>query len=360
MNKRSTVRSAVIALLVLLIVLPLVAGASGSANSTSTTQHQTLPTSQSAAHPDTMWGFGASGVEPSQMPVLPGGSTKIVRLWDNDVTWAQIEPARGQFVWDRLDAFINGNLAQGKETMLTLGMTPAWAAPANAKLSYMHGSPSPPVKDQYSNDVYWTEYVDAVIEHCKGRVAYYEPWNEPEDKKLYFNGTPERMVELSRIVYSESHRIDPAATVLSPGFGRLGSPYFDKWLTAGGTPLMQGLSFHPYGRNHKAGSIDAITQLFRDVLKRHHIQTGLWATEIGWFIADKSSPPLDMSEMRQLIRETFAAVEQEHFAAAIWYPISAANMICYETAPDLFKKLLERAQPSGPAALLRGHASFYT
>ena len=61
------------------------------------------------------------------------------------------------------------------------GMTPGWAAQdRNAKSHYFVGASSPPADIED-----WRAYVRAVATRYKGRIRYWELWNEVNDKLFY-------------------------------------------------------------------------------------------------------------------------------------------------------------------------------
>ena len=50
------------------------------------------------------------------------------RLWDSQVTWADIEPNKGQWKFDLLDKYLALADAHQAEILLPLGVTPQWAS----------------------------------------------------------------------------------------------------------------------------------------------------------------------------------------------------------------------------------------
>src|SRR5947209_16696940 len=53
------------------------------------------------------------------------------RIWDMGVTWRELQPSKGTTsatVLARLDHIVATQRAHGSQPLLTLGMTPAWAA----------------------------------------------------------------------------------------------------------------------------------------------------------------------------------------------------------------------------------------
>ena len=102
---------------------------------------------------------------------------RLLRLWDCGVAWKDVNPAKGVFVWDRLDAMV----ARGR-CLLVLGATPQWAArdPQAAAAPWLGpGSSSPP---RLLTD--WDAYVRAVARRYGDRIDY-QIWNEPQSSAFW-------------------------------------------------------------------------------------------------------------------------------------------------------------------------------
>ena len=62
-----------------------------------------------------------------------------VRLWDTGTRWDEVEPVRGQYRWDALDAAVaNAEAAGATDILYVLGSTPQWAA-KNPDLPGLYG-----------------------------------------------------------------------------------------------------------------------------------------------------------------------------------------------------------------------------
>src|SRR5215472_15169728 len=62
---------------------------------------------------------------PTPWPSLP---VPEWRLWDAGVTWADLQPAKGQWRFERLDGYISLAEQHGTGVLLTLGGSPSWAS----------------------------------------------------------------------------------------------------------------------------------------------------------------------------------------------------------------------------------------
>ena len=148
--------------------------------------------------------------EPRGWPQGPAGS---VRLWDNGVTWRDLEPADGMFTWDRLDALVAQARGHGASVLLVLGQTPAFHANEPAAPGFFGGGAT-----SMPNKAAWLRYVQAVagrnVDVWGGRVAF-QVWNEGNNPQ-YWSGTPEQLALLTRWTARAMRAIDPTVRIVAP------------------------------------------------------------------------------------------------------------------------------------------------
>ena len=169
------------------------------------------------------------------MVVETAGATPLVavgsrRLWDAGVTWAALEPERGMFEWQALDAEVDAAEQQGQQVVLTLGMTPVWAS-SQPGLASAYGSGATAMPAQM---VAWDSYVTAVATRYAGRITAYEVWNAPENPSFWSGDAVTmgaNMAELAAHAGTSVRAADPSAQVVSPALSADGLAQF---LAAGG------------------------------------------------------------------------------------------------------------------------------
>lgn len=211
-----------------------------------------------------------------------------VRIWDADRNrngtgtgsqWSEINGTAGSYDWSGLDARIATAISHNADVIYTLGgRTPPWASARPAA----PGSYGPGECAEPKTDLLWQEWVRAIATRYKGKIKYWEVWNEP-DLSGFYCGTPEKLFALAKQVYAIVKQIDPTNRVLSPGFsGYAGPGYFDYYLSLGGAQYADILSYHFYvdkpedNANWRIANIQA-------TLQRYGAQTKtLWNTEQGW------------------------------------------------------------------------------
>jgi len=215
----------------------------------------------------------------------PAGQIDSLRLWDSSTRWADLEPVRGTFRFERLDAYVAQALAHGATPLMVLGSPPRWASARPFEPGpYGPGSAAEPAS---LDD--WERYVSALARRYKGRIKTYELWNEPYFSDLpadrghpsaFFTGSVEKMVELARRARAVLDREDPQALLLTPGFVG-GVQRFEMFLQAGGGRYVGGVAYHFYAADDRG-----FIQLHHDVravMARHGLSgLPLYNTESGF------------------------------------------------------------------------------
>ena len=170
----------------------------------------------------------------------PPGDQGMLRLWDSGVNWPLIEASNNVWDWNRLDYLVDQAQKHDVDVIYTLGLTPRWAASDTSKAGpYENSSTTPP-----TNMEDWRDYVRTVATRYKGKIKYYELWNEP-DYRGFYSGDVDQMVQMSRVAYEELKRIDPGITIISPGLSDgQGMSWLDKYLFEGGGKYVDVIGYH--------------------------------------------------------------------------------------------------------------------
>lgn len=199
------------------------------------------------------------------------------RLWDASVMWSEIQPQRGVYSWDLLDSLVNLAEKHGVEPALTLGMTPTWAS-ARPGDGSDYGPQTSAAEPANMQD--WVDYVTAVATRYKGRIHYYEMWNEPNGQ--YFTGTMATLVLMTKLAHDALKRVDPANQVISPAITR-DTAYLDTFLAAGGGQYIDVLGFHFYSYPDPPESIVGCAQRVGQILANYGMENvPIWNTETGY------------------------------------------------------------------------------
>jgi polysaccharide biosynthesis protein PslG len=170
--------------------------------------------------------------------------------------WFNIEPSNGGYDWAPLDDIIDSAESAGvTNLMYTFYATPQWASsnPAQSCAAAanwgVYGCAAPP-----ASIADWNNFVTAVVTRYKGRIKYYEPWNEPDVNSEY-SGNISEMMTMARSAYQIVKSIDPDAIVLTPSVSiggvlsadpNCGSSqcWLAQYLAAGGGAYADAIGFH--------------------------------------------------------------------------------------------------------------------
>lgn len=203
------------------------------------------------------------------------------RLWDANLTWPDLEPSKGQWRFEKLDAYVS--LAQQHSTglLLPLGGSPRWASARPLEPSNYY----PGFRAEPANVDDWRTFVRTVVSRYKGRIQAYEIWNEPNLEE-FWTGTTDQMLTLTKEASLMIHSVDPNAMVVSPAAtADYGIPWLAEFLRKGGGLYVDVIGFHFYVNPHTLAPEDMlpVIQRVRQVLADNALASKpIWNTETGW------------------------------------------------------------------------------
>jgi hypothetical protein len=271
-----------------------------------------------------------------------------VRLWDTGTKWLDINPKPGVYDWTMFDRWLDAAQSHGVSALYTFGGIPTWASgdPTDPRCTLWRtpGSchaPKDLSPDGGGSDQVWKDFVGAVAERAKGRINYWEVWNEPHNL-FFWHGTVAQMVRMTEDLRTIVKRIDPNAIVLSPGTGWKNSTlnwstdwnalrWMDVYLGAGGKSLIDAVSVHGYvygscpsGRFDMNEIADGVASV-RAVLRKQGVPNlPIWNTEGSWGDVQKtctSDPDLQAAFVAQYYIESCS----HGLARVFWYAWNDGN-----------------------------------
>ncbi|MBT4818155.1 MAG: hypothetical protein HON70_20780, partial [Lentisphaerae bacterium] len=229
------------------------------------------------------------GVHPGGLRRLYQSGFKWIRLWDSGDVWCAHERAgKGQFDFAATEEKVSTFRADGFEVLAVLAYSPAWAS-RHPEIGYYcgAGAPFPP-----TNIEDWRDYCREYMTRFKGRVRYFEVWNEPNTgssvnlKSGFFRGTVEDYVALLKVAYETARLVDPAIRIV----GGSGTGDFLSWtdaiLATGAGPYMDVLSFHAYTTpdSPESANLEGRLVAMRKLMVKHGVaDLPLWNTEVGYW-----------------------------------------------------------------------------
>ena len=259
------------------------------------------------------------------------------RIWDMGVTWADLQPrsttplSSSNAAVRRLDGIVAMLRKHHVEPVLTLGMTPAWAAHhcnhVRYKVDWGIETCAPASTSSTSP---WGKYVRFLASHYKGKVRYFELWNEPSLANGY-NDSVATLARLQGTAYSIVHKY--GAKLISPGVPFTnGSPKNGyNWLrsflskSGGRSYDITGLHLYPADGAVRASygpewSVLTALAWARKALSAYKVAgRPIWDTEHNVGRAPAKTGYHDTVAGAAAVARTYLLATQYHVARTIWY-----------------------------------------
>ena len=239
------------------------------------------------------------------MSMVAASAKKLGMSWvKQQIEWALYEPIQGNINWAPIDQMVDALEAQDFHILLNVTSAPGWARDSDQEKG-------PPTDYRtYAN------FVGAMAERYKGRVAAYEIWNEQNLRREW--NTPRGIsaasyVEMLRLAYTAIKTVDPTIIVVTGGLAPTGfndgvnaiddRVYLRQMYAAGVAEWSDAIGAHPNGWGNPPDSTccrnnrpavpaydDHPSFFFKDTLQDYReimVQNGdsgtyIWPTEFGW------------------------------------------------------------------------------
>jgi hypothetical protein len=121
------------------------------------------------------------------------------------IYWRRCERRDGQWDWSHADGGVAAYARRGVDAFGLIMSTPDWAK--------AHG---PKSDRHFPNLEAWRDYIAHLARHFRGRIRYWEVWNEPDIG--FFHGTTDEYCLMLRAAYEEFKKVDPSMQVMTGGF----------------------------------------------------------------------------------------------------------------------------------------------
>ena len=207
------------------------------------------------------------------------------------VDWEYVEPSRGTYNWSTLDGYVNAAAANGVDIFYSNGGVPSWAITDHSSC-VPSGCGGPQFCAKIPDSIAdWQNFYTALVTRYKGRIKYYELWNEPNI--TYGNGiglSPSDAVVLTTAAYNIIRANDPNAQIITPSMDGNSPSYFASYFAAGGPTGVDIASLHAYPDTTSASAdvpegIMPNRYLFGPllpILMQYLPNKPLWDTEASW------------------------------------------------------------------------------
>lgn len=214
--------------------------------------------------------------------------------------WEEIEPtAKGNFIdpkfgastWEKYDDMVAAVSELGLELIVRLDTSPPWS-----RLGNPHAFTPPDRLEDFG------DFVATVVARYRGRVRYYQIWNEPNLSFEWGNRpvAPAAVTDLLRVAYTRAKAADPSALILAPALAPTLAQgpealnelsFLQQMYDAGASAYFDIGSVQAYGLrggpdDRRLGHDDVNFSrpiLYREVMVRNgDARKPVWISEFGW------------------------------------------------------------------------------
>lgn len=317
-------------------------------------------------------------VTPERMGAYYGADKGLygsLAVWQDDITtgaalglgivrcntdaWELMEPRRGEYNWKALDAYVDMTTSAGLSPIITLPISASWNRPEKT-------GTHTPTEDLKALTLLARE----IAARYRGRVKYYEAWNEP-DNPAFWDGGPDvnGYLGVLEAVFMGVRAGDATAYVLLGGLAdpadKMGGGFLKQLLGVGGGKFFDVMNIHVYPA---LGTLEAGLREARTAGKPIII-TEISSTGGVFDTADKSSEEKKKSVF--FIQNYVKALFEGDVLGIVWHTLrnpteydfglienDAVKLDAYK-AHQLFSSKLMGAEVLGPCYSWPG-ISFYS
>ncbi len=239
------------------------------------------------------------------MPLMREAGVKWARL---GVSWRGIEPKRGVWNFQKLDSMIRVGAANGMYLDGLFLYNAPWIN-SNTHTFPMHHLRA------------WSKYVSKLVAHTRGKVDYYEVWNEPES--FAAGGTAAEYGRLVRASYDVAKQANPHVRI-GLSVHCVDVVYLQEAIQAGAVNHFDFICVHPYEvlgmvQHGWEGDYMSIVPTIRKMLAVYDpakVNVPIWITEEGEQIGSYGATVT--SQTRDIVKGYVMGIA-EGFARIEWY-----------------------------------------
>lgn len=222
--------------------------------------------------------------------------------------WGAIEKERGVFDWKAADAEVRGIIAEGASPLPILGYSPKWAS-SGSDGSY-------PPADLHD----WSDFVYRMVSRYKGKIKYWEVWNEPDIG--FWKGTIEQYTDLLKSAYVAAKRADPECKIVFGGTAGVNLPFTERVYQNGGKYYFDVMAVHPYQWGDSFDDewfVRQLTDLHRLMEKWGDGHKEIWLTELGWSTGDSGITEEVQARLLAQALITSRSIPEANVTKTFWF-----------------------------------------
>ena len=226
--------------------------------------------------------------------------------------WSEIEPAPGEYQWDRWDRLVASAVAEGLQLIPVLDSPPEWAG-------------MPPEPEALA------QFAATFANHYQAQLVYYQLWHNPNLGSAWDGeADPYTYTELLMQAAQAIRAADPDARIILGGLAPTVETgpqnyaedlFLELLYAAGAAPYFDVVAVQPYGFDTGPEDRTVARQklnfsrplLVRAVLEAHdEAEKAIWVSDFGW-----NSLPAAWEEVPSIWGSTDPATQASHTIAAL-------------------------------------------
>ncbi len=234
---------------------------------------------------------GGSPVETQKLEALAAALCGI-KIMRTDIYWERIQPTpEDKWNFSHYDTVVNTFGEQNIEVQAIYCYVPQWAKAKDWKpfTDKFNGKPRP----EYEA---WRKFIQKWAEHYRGKVRYVEVWNEP-DHFGFANFSVDEYIEMMKIAYSETKKIDSDMIVLTGGYTCYPADFGKISYTHMPRTLVEGKGYYNIHAFHGHGTFRNYRNQIEKLIK---LRAELGVTE-PWYANETAISSIHIGEMEQAI-----------------------------------------------------------
>lgn len=282
-------------------IITFLLGCSDNKNRRNLSEVQVNQTLCVSSHIPTQNDIASATLRKKELELLSSAGVYLLR---RDFLWHEIEPEKDKFDFSGYDRIVDEAKNYGMEFIGLLAYGNSWASQKSIECIKNRGSGCTNYPPDNPED--FADFVRETVAHFRGRVKYWEVWNEPNLGPSFFKplSDPQKYAEILKAAYTSAKQSDPDSTV---SFAGVLMP--DYLIEPSGIEFIKevfnrepdiknyfdALAFHPYMYPYppslppeqdtppSQGSIITTINSLKETMKELGIESKpLWITEIGW------------------------------------------------------------------------------
>lgn len=174
----------------------------------------------------------------------------------------------------------------------------------------------------------FANYAAYLASTLKGKVKYFEVWNEYNAMPLFNNGyePPETYAKMLKATYTAIKEVNKDAVVVGIGTGDINKEFAKTVFDNGGYDYLDAVSVHAYDWSGKFDEVELKSQVleFKELMSNYGEVKPLYFTEIGWSTFDGGN-----TRLPGWAKNAYPYTEEEQAATSVFVnAYCKANNLC--------------------------------